>query len=79
MTLYTKLKDVGQEPGELPKLPMTAEAFREHYGVDPEQDDVDRVNCETVGSVGHFGCGLCPATGKPRFSCPTCLCGQAHP
>lgn len=48
---------------------MTAEEFRRIVGRDPEMDDLDRVNCDLVGTVGHQQCGFCQLHHKPRFIC----------
>jgi len=37
--------------------PITAEEFRAAVGRMPEQDDLDRCNCDSVGDVGHTACG----------------------
>ena len=45
---------------------MTAERFKEVVGVAPEQDDLERANCEKAGQPGHWQCGLCEHK-QPRF------------
>lgn len=48
---------------------IDAGAFERMTGRPPEQDDLHRVNCTTVGTVGHFSCGICPEHNGPRFVC----------
>jgi len=48
---------------------MTAEEFKEMTGADPDQDDLERVNCDRVGEYGHRSCGVCPEHNLPRFMC----------
>jgi hypothetical protein len=48
---------------------MTREEFIAVVGRDPEIDDLDRVNCKTVGEPGHLQCGICPVHERPRFLC----------
>lgn len=49
--------------------PMTAEEFEKKFGAPPIQDDLERVNCPTVGDFGHSQCGVCAKHNKPRFLC----------
>lgn len=35
----------------------------------PTHDDLDRVNCDVAGKVGHLGCGWCPKHDGPAFQC----------
>ena len=46
---------------------MTTEEFTDLTGNAPEQDDLERVNCDIVGSLGHSQCGICEQCGYPRF------------
>lgn len=48
---------------------MTAEEFEQRTGQAPRQDDLERVNCNTAGEVGHYLCGWCAKHDKPRFIC----------
>jgi len=48
---------------------MTAEEFKDRFGREPEDDDLDRVNCKEVGTLGHWFCGVCETHNKPRFEC----------
>lgn len=50
---------------------MTREEFIAAVGREPEQDDLDRANCELAGAIGHWSCGVCPTHGAPEF---VCLC-----
>jgi len=48
---------------------MNAKEFTEKVGRPPEQDDLERVNCEKAGERGHRNCGWCRACDTPRFMC----------
>lgn len=48
---------------------ITSEKFEERVGSPPIQDDLERVNCEDAGKVGHHQCGWCKECDKPRFIC----------
>lgn len=48
---------------------MNAKEFKELTGCEPENDDLDRVNCPKAGEQGHKQCGICPDCGQPRFCC----------
>jgi hypothetical protein len=50
---------------------MTAAEFKQIVGREPEQDDLERANCNSAGTPGHYGCGVCPH-GIPRFLLATC-------
>ena len=50
-------------------LPITAAHFTERTGHQPEQDDLDRVNCPNEGATGHQQCGWCEDCDLPRFQC----------
>jgi hypothetical protein len=59
--------------------PITAAEYLQRFGVAPEQDDLDRVNCDRAGAVGHSTCGVCPMHKHPRFMCPAqCLLDMAN-
>lgn len=50
----------------------TAEDFKRNLGMEPEADDLDRINCEHAGDFGHRGCGLC-SHDRPKFwPCADC-------
>ena len=48
---------------------MTSHEFTAKTGYAPEQDDLERVNCEHAGEIGHQMYGWCVICDKPRFSC----------
>lgn len=48
---------------------MNHQEYTQKYGLQPINDDLDRVNCNEVGEVGHSQCGECPEHHKPRFMC----------
>lgn len=49
---------------------LTAKEFQQITGFAPRDDDLERANCDKVGQIGHFMCGMCEC-GKPRFLCAT--------
>jgi hypothetical protein len=50
---------------------IDANRFREMTGREPENDDLDRCNCQKAGTVGHLCCGVCEHN-LPVFECPEC-------
>lgn len=50
----------------------TEKDFLDNTGYEPEQDDLDRANCEKAGQLGHSNCGICVHK-KPVFMCPECF------
>ena len=50
---------------------ITADKFKEATGLDPENDDLERCNCEKAGEPGHYCCGWCEHN-KPVFMCVEC-------
>ena len=48
---------------------ITAEEFKQIFGYEPENDDLERVNCEKAGTFGHWQCGWCPKHEVPRLKC----------
>ena len=48
---------------------LTEEEFIERTGRAPEDDDLERVNCELAGQAGHWACGWCDAHNGPQFEC----------
>lgn len=46
---------------------ITAEMFKEATGFVPENDDLERCNCEYAGTSGHYQCGWNKALNKPVF------------
>lgn len=48
---------------------ITAEQFQTATGRTPQDDDLDRVNCEKAGEPGHWYCGWCNLCNKPVFMC----------
>ena len=45
------------------------EEFIREFGLIPEHDDLERVNCPLEGTIGHLHCGVCTIHHKPRFLC----------
>lgn len=50
---------------------ITAEEFEKLFGRPPFEDDLDRVNCDKAGDVGHWMCGWCLEHGVPKLKCGT--------
>lgn len=48
---------------------ITKKQFVKMTGRKPENDDLERCNCNLAGNVGHFSCGICLKHKKPRFEC----------
>ena len=48
---------------------MTEKEFETSFGFKPIQDDLERVNCERPGTLGHFQCGVCEKHNQPFFRC----------
>lgn len=49
------------------KEEITAELFEKHTGFPPVNDDLERCNCQKVGSPGHNFCGWNYRVNKPIF------------
>jgi len=60
---------LGGPERDLEENPYTAYEFRALHGRDPINDDLQRLNCPTVGTPGHWQCGLCVEHNKARFVC----------
>ena len=50
-------------------LKMTVAEFKKYTGYEPINDDLDRVNCKEVGTIGHSLCGWCFIHNLPRLQC----------
>ena len=61
-----------------PKLPMSIDEFTDCVGRPPTDDDLDRVNCPTIGGFGHTLCGWCVQHNGPRFQCGCLPKGPTH-
>jgi len=48
---------------------MNTKEFKKIVGRKPEQDDLERVNCDKIGEPGHYYCGVCPKCKFPKFMC----------
>lgn len=46
---------------------ITREDFVQAAGREPEQDDLERVNCAKAGAIGHTCCGWNHELNKPQF------------
>ena len=46
--------------------------FEKVTGRKPEQDDLERANCDQAGKIGHWGCGVCIHK-LPVFECWKCF------
>lgn len=60
------MKDNGETwPSVTPTI--TKEEFKKATGYDPENDDLERVNCSEAGKVGHLCCGWNYTKNMPVF------------
>lgn len=48
-------------------MTITRAAFKKATGFLPEQDDLERCNCDKAGQLGHFMCGWDKARDLPNF------------
>lgn len=48
-------------------MAITREKFIEATGREPEQDDLERVNCKQAGEIGHLCCGWDEISDKPEL------------
>ena len=48
---------------------IDAAEFEQRWGRAPEGDELERANCLTPGTVGHFYCGICLNHESPRSMC----------
>jgi hypothetical protein len=46
---------------------ITREEFVEAAGCQPEDDDLERVNCDKAGEIGHSCCGWNKELKMPQF------------
>lgn len=46
---------------------ITREQFIAATGREPQDDDLERVNCEHAGKLGHWCCGWNQELNKPQF------------
>lgn len=46
---------------------MTEQGFFDNLGVMPRNDDLERVNCDKAGCLGHMMCGWNPCKDIPAF------------
>lgn len=56
---------------------MTPDQFRLAVKRDPQQDDLERANCDKAGQFGHQNCGVCEH-GLPVFICHDCFVRSCH-
>ena len=50
-------------------MKITTEYFEQLTGRSPEDDDLERVNCDRAGEILHYSCGWCDHCNKPVFEC----------
>lgn len=48
---------------------IDAAKFLKSTGYVPENDDLNRCNCNLAGKLGHQQCGWCKTCDKPVFMC----------
>lgn len=49
------------------KITITAAYFEKRVGHPPENDDLDRCNCDKAGETGHWYCGWDWEADLPQF------------
>ena len=59
------IRDITRKPTFKP--PITAEEFEIAVGRPPENDDLDRCNCDELTEVGHQSCGWDMETQQPTY------------
>ena len=57
---------------------IDANTFKAATGVAPEQDDLERCNCQMAGTIGHLMCGWDQKRNLPNFW-PTLLHNEGEP
>lgn len=50
-------------------VPWTAEDWAGKIGVEIEDDELERVNCQQAGEFGHWYCGICKFCSGPACRC----------
>ena len=50
-----------------PEHPITKERFKAATGLDPQDDDLERCNCELAGEPSHLQCGWNRQQNLPVF------------
>lgn len=48
---------------------MSEEEFEAKFGRPPIDDELERINCDKVGTIGHQLCGWCDEHNTPRYEC----------
>ena len=48
---------------------ITAKEYFDATGMEPQDDDLERANCDKYPTIGHMGCGWCADCQKPFFLC----------
>lgn len=48
---------------------MSYDEFIQVMRFAPQQDDLERTNCEHAGRLFHAYCGVCAECKRPRFAC----------
>lgn len=56
---------------------MNCKEFTQLVGREPDMDDLERVNCDSAGAIGHSCCGWCFIHSKPKFECLECFESKA--
>ena len=55
---------------------ITAELFKQYVGREPEDDDLERCNCEKAGQAGHMMCGWNCTERLPAYMAGQGKCGH---
>lgn len=54
-------------------IKWTEQDFINATGHEPEQDDLERCNCEHKNEIDHQSCGICEEHNMPVFMCHECF------
>ena len=63
---------MGSNKNAEPLHKWTEQYFHNATGVLPQDDDLDRCNCDKAGQIGHYSCGICEHN-LPKFMCHPCF------
>lgn len=48
---------------------ITAQKFAKSMGCEPQDDDLERCNCQLAGRCGHYACGWDARLDRAKFAC----------